>query len=181
MDARRVATEHACERIPVGVRNFCGPVKLKDITLRIETRNGTSRFHRHAGMAAYGKIKRDDGLRRGECLVYVAIALAQAPCRCRVDTIEIIWRCISTETHGQFLDVNYHQLGGVFGEVGIDRENDCDRLTDVAYAILSEDWLAVGFKPFNVPETKIYRWNVDYINSGPHCNNTHCCERRTNI
>ena len=60
------------------------------------------------------------------------------------------------------------QIGGVLGEIGVGREHRCDRLADIAHALLRQDGLAVRRQPFELGQAEIDRRNVGDVVEGPH-------------
>ena len=82
---------------------------------------------------------------------------------------------------GQSLDLDRHQIGGVLGGIGIGRENDGDRLADIAHAAGGEDRLPVRIEAFDAGEAEIDRRNAGDIGRRPDRDDARRRARRAGI
>ena len=179
MHARRLAAEHAGERIAVPMRHLGGAVQFENAAR--DAGDGAARLHRHAAVAADLQIERDDGVSARECRLHVAKALADQGGFGRMAGIEGAGRRVGFHQRGQRLCLDGHEIGSIFGDIRIGREDDGDGLADVTHAIGGQDRLAIGIEAFDAGEAKIDRRNVGDIRRGPDRNDARNAARRGRV
>ena len=179
MHARRLAAEHAGQRVAVPMRHLGGAVQLENAAR--DAGDGAARLQRHAAVAADFQIERDDGVGAGERHLHVAKALANQGDLGRMAGIEGAGRRVGVHQRGQRLCLDCHQIGGILGSVGIGGEDDGDGLADIAHAIGGEDRLAIRIEAFDAGEAKIDRRNVGDIRRGPDRDDSRNVARRGRV
>ena len=130
--------------------------------------DGAARFHRHAGVTADGKLKRNNRMRVAEGGVDVAVAFANHT-RFGGQFMLADARLLGRE-HGcsERFDVDLNQIRGVFGDISIDTKHYRDRFADIADDILRQHRLAVGLQRFKSGEAERDRRNVSDVCGRPH-------------
>src|SRR5262249_55419406 len=104
MDAGRLSTKHARERIAVWLWNFGGAIKGQDIQCRVKMRDGAARFQGNATMAANRKVECDNSMRHRKRRVHIAIFLAYTgDCGCLAD-VEGVRLRIGIDKHRQLFN-----------------------------------------------------------------------------
>ena len=96
-------------------------------------------------------------------------------------SIEFAGRRGGGKESGQFVDVDGHDVSGIFGPIGIRGEHDRDGLADIAHAVFGEDRLAIGIEPFDAREAEIDRWDVGNVYRRPDRGNARHVACRTRI
>ena len=69
-------SQHLRQRVAVPMRHLGGAMHFQNVARLVVAGDGAARLQRHAGMAADGKLERDDGVGGAEGGVDIAIALA---------------------------------------------------------------------------------------------------------
>ena len=111
------------ELLAVAMRHLGGAVQLQNIARGVVARDRAARFQRHAGMAADGKIKLDDGMRGAKRRVNVAIGLLDDHRLGREPAVEFAERRIDRHHRRQFFEIEPHLVGRVLGPIGIIRKH----------------------------------------------------------
>ncbi len=75
---------------------------------------------------------------------------------------------LRVEQRRQFLDRDVDQIGGVFGDIGVDREHRGDRIADIAHALLGQHRLAVRIERRDRALAEIDRRHLGNVVGGPH-------------
>ena len=132
-------------------------------------------------MAADFQIERDDGVGAGECRLNVAKALADQGDFGRMAGIEGAGRRVGLHQRGQSLDLDCHEIGGIFRDIRIGGEDDGDGFADIAHAIRGQDRLTIGIEAFDAGEAKIDRRYVGDIRRGPDRNDARNAARRGRV
>ena len=172
MHRRSGAAEHARERIAIPMRHLGGAVKVKHIARRIVARYCATRLKRHARVPPDFEFKRNDRMRRGKGRRHVAVTLADHGGFGGMAGGKFDRRRIGGHHFRQVIDFDPNQIGGVFGDIGIGREHDRDRLADIAHAIASEDRLAIGLKTLDARQPEIDRRNISDVGRDPYRDDT---------
>ena len=114
------------------------------------------------------KLKRHRCVRRGKRRRHVAVTFADHGRLGGMAGGEFDRRRIGGHDFRQIVDLDCHQIGGVFGGVGVGREHDRDRLTDIAHAPAGEDRLTIGFEPLDAGEPEVDRRDIGNVGRGPY-------------
>ena len=179
LDGGGIAGEPAREAVAIPMGHFRCAVKLEDAAHL--SRDRASGFQRHAAVAANREIERDDGVRRGKSLRDVAVAFVHARHFGRMAGVELARRCVRTKHDRQFVDVDGHEVSGIFGSIGVRGEHHRDRLADITHAVFGEDRLAIGIESFYAREAEIDRWDVGNVCRRPDRGNARHVACRTRI
>ena len=165
---RRRPPEHARDQLLVPVRHLRRAVQLQHVARGVVAAERAARLQRHAGVPAGCQVQLDDGVRRREHRLDVAVALREE-CRFGVTAgRELAGLGARVEQRRQFLDLDRDQLGGVLGNVRILGEHCGDRLADVAHLVRGQHRLAVRRELLDRPLAEIDRPDVVDVARGPH-------------
>ncbi len=137
------------------------------VACRIVAADGAARLHRHAGVTPDLQLQLHDDRRRAKGRVDIAVALANDGGLAVAAGRERGRRRARVEHHRQILDLDDHQIGGIFRDIRILGEDRRDRVADIAHAIGCEHRLPVGFEVLEPPFAKIDRGDVGNIGGGP--------------
>ncbi len=170
VNTRGIATEHAGDLVSIPMWNLGGAVQFEHVTRRVIARNRAARFHRHAGMAADAKFKRDDGMCAMKAGIDIAEFLADQRRLGRAARLEFARRRVGRKQHRQVIDFDLDEVGRVFGDIGVFCENNRDRLADISHAAFGEHALPIGFQSLDPREPKINRGNIYDVRFCPHRN-----------
>ncbi len=77
LDGVAFPSKHLRQCVAIPVRHFGGAMHFQYVVGFVVSRDGAARFHRHAGMAADGKLKRNNRMRIFERGVDIAICFLQ--------------------------------------------------------------------------------------------------------
>ena len=181
LDGFPFPSKHLRERIAIPMRHLGGAIHFQNIARLIVTGDGAARLQRHAGMAADGKLKRNNRLRVAEGGVHVAIALAHDAGLRTHEVVEEVGLIGANKRCSERFDINLDQVRGVFGDILILREHHRNRLADIADDILRQHRLLVGLEPFDAGEAKSDLRNVRDVGMRPHRVHAGQLERRHRI
>ncbi len=105
VDRARRDAEHAGEQFLIAVRYFGGAMQLENAARGVKAADGAAGLQRHAGMAADGKLERDDVGGVAEYGIDVAVALTDDRRFAAVARRELDRRGLRVEKRRQLLDL----------------------------------------------------------------------------
>ena len=151
--------QHARHLVAVVVRHLRRALHRQDAARRIEIGERTARLERHAAMAAHRHLELDHRVGGGKCGGEIAITFLDQRGFRRLERRHLC---------GQLVDLEAHELGGVFGSVRIFGEYQGHRLADIAHAVVRQHGLLIGLQAADAREADADRRHMAHIVEGPH-------------
>ncbi len=119
--------------LAIAMRHLGGAVQFQEIARRVVARDGAAGFQRHRRMTADRDVRLDNGVSSAERGGEVAVALLDDH-RLGREPVDFHRIVVGRHHRRQFVELDDHPLGRVFGAVGIVGEHHRHRLADITHA-----------------------------------------------
>ena len=127
--------EHGRELDAVLVRHLGGAMEFEGPGGAVPAHDGAAGLQRHARLRRHRELKLDHPVAVGEGAVDLAVLLADHRRLGAASGGELAGLAPRIEIGLERVDLDLDQLLGVFGEVGVGREQDGDGLADIAHMV----------------------------------------------